>query len=105
MRVLLERWQCEVRAAASTDEALDHLGDTALDARHHHRRPASRPWRPRLGDDRPGARVPAARVPALIITADASEVMRAHGARQRLELMHKPVKPAQLRALLAHLLA
>src|SRR5690606_22325297 len=29
MKSLLERWQCVVRAATSTDEALDALGDTA----------------------------------------------------------------------------
>jgi signal transduction histidine kinase len=105
MRVLLERWQCEVRAAVSNDAALDQLGDTA--------------WLPdiiiadqhldqgELGTETVNqVRAYLQRnVPALIITADASDEMerltRATGA----ELMLKPVKPAQLRALLAHLLA
>ena len=44
-------------------------------------------------------------VPALIITADASEVLARAARASGIELMRKPVKPAELRALLAHLLA
>ncbi len=44
-------------------------------------------------------------VPALIITADASDDMQRIARAASVELMRKPVKPAQLRALLAHLLA
>lgn len=104
-RGLLERWQCVVRASASTDEALDHLGDTA--------------WLPdiiiadqhldqgELGSETVNqARSYLQRnVPALIITADASEEMQRVARAGGVELMRKPVKPAQLRALLAHLLA
>jgi two-component system, sensor histidine kinase len=104
-RVLLERWQCEVRGAVSTAAALDQLGDTG--------------WLPdiiiadqhldqgELGTDT----ISQARaylqgnVPALIITADASDEMQRIARSTGAELMHKPVKPAQLRALLAHLLA
>ncbi|MGP2492464.1 hybrid sensor histidine kinase/response regulator [Mesorhizobium sp. PUT5] len=105
MTSLLERWQCAVRGAASTDDALDALGDTA--------------WIPDiviadqhldLGDlgtstiaevreylGRP--------VPALIVTADPSDEIAAAARAAGIEVMRKPLKPAQLRALLAHLLA
>lgn len=105
MTSLLERWQCDVRAATSTEEALDALGDTA--------------WTPDIviadqhldsGDlgtntvlevrdylGRP--------VPALIVTADTSELVAKAARNAGIELMRKPLKPAQLRALLAHLLA
>lgn len=102
---LLERWQCDVRAARSTEEAIDHLGDTA--------------WLPdiiiadqhldqgELGSDIVNqARAYLQRnVPALIVTADASDQMQRVARAGGMELMRKPVKPAQLRALLAHLLA
>jgi signal transduction histidine kinase len=105
MRVLLERWQCEVRGAASTDEALLHLGDTA--------------WLPDIiiadqhldrgefgSETVQQARAYLQRnVPALIITANASDDMQRIARAAGVELMHKPVQPAQLRALLAHLLA
>jgi signal transduction histidine kinase len=105
MTSLLERWQCAVRAATSTEEALDALGDTA--------------WTPDIviadqhldsGDlgtntiteirdylGRP--------VPALLVTADSSELIDRAAQAAGIELMRKPLKPAQLRALLAHLLA
>jgi signal transduction histidine kinase len=105
MTSLLERWQCVVRAATSTEEALDALGDTG--------------WTPDIviadqhldGGDLGTNTVLEVRdylgrpVPALIVTADTSELIAraAHGAG--IELMRKPLKPAQLRALLAHLLA
>ena len=105
MRVLLERWQCEVRAAASLDEALEHLGDTGwtpdvIIADQHLERGE-------LGSDAVSqARAYLQRmVPALIITADSSDDMQRIARAASVELMHKPVKPAQLRALLAHLLA
>jgi signal transduction histidine kinase len=105
MRVLLERWQCDVRAAVSNDAALDQLGDTG--------------WLPdiiiadqhldqgELGTETVNqARAYLQRnVPALIITADASDEMQRVARAAGAELMLKPVKPAQLRALLAHLLA
>ncbi|THF59891.1 ATP-binding response regulator [Ollibium composti] len=105
MTLLLERWRCEVRAATSTGEALETLGDTdwvpdiviadqhldngdlgiltVAEARNY------------LGRD----------VPALIVTADPSQAVIAAARAAGIELMRKPLKPAQLRALLAHLLA
>ncbi|QDB99704.1 hybrid sensor histidine kinase/response regulator [Mesorhizobium sp. 8] len=105
MGSLLERWRCEVRTATSTGEALETLGDTdwvpdiviadqhldngdlgiltVAEARNY------------LGRD----------VPALIVTADPSQAVIAAARAAGIELMRKPLKPAQLRALLAHLLA
>ncbi len=105
MTFLLERWQCDVRAATSTDDALDMLGDTD--------------WVPDIviadqhldGGDLGTATIAEVRdylgrpVPALIVTADASEPVARAARAAGIELMRKPLKPAQLRALLAHLLA
>ncbi|MBZ9845555.1 hybrid sensor histidine kinase/response regulator [Mesorhizobium sp. CA5] len=105
MTSLLERWQCLVRAATSTDDALDLLGDTA--------------WVPDIviadqhldGGDLGTSTIAEVRdylgrtVPALIVTADGSEPVAKAARAAGIELMRKPLKPAQLRALLAHLLA
>ena len=105
MTFLLERWQCLVRAATSTEDALSLLGDTD--------------WVPdiviadqHLDDGDLGtATIAEVRdylgraVPALIVTADGSEAVAKAARAGGIELMRKPLKPAQLRALLAHLLA
>ncbi|RUX27688.1 hybrid sensor histidine kinase/response regulator [Mesorhizobium sp. M2A.F.Ca.ET.042.01.1.1] len=105
MTSLLERWLCLVRAATSTDDALDLLGDTD--------------WVPDIiiadqhldGGDLGTATIAEVRdylgrpVPALIVTADGSELVAKAARAAGIELMRKPLKPAQLRALLAHLLA
>lgn len=104
MAVLLSRWNCDVKLASTRAEALACLdGD----------------WRPDMiiadqhldqGDlgsqTIRHARMKAGRaVPALIVTADPSDSLSAEARRSGIELMHKPVKPAELRALMAHLLA
>lgn len=105
MTSLLERWQCVVRQATATDDALDMLGDTA--------------WVPDIviadqhldGGDLGSHTIAEVRdylgrmVPALIVTADPSEAVVKAARLAGIELMRKPLKPAQLRALLAHLLA
>ncbi|MDX8492541.1 hybrid sensor histidine kinase/response regulator [Mesorhizobium sp. VK22B] len=105
MSSLLERWQCLVRAATSTDDALDLIGDTD--------------WVPDIviadqhldGGDLGTSTIAEVRdylgrpVPALIVTADGSELVAKAARAAGIELMRKPLKPAQLRALLAHLLA
>ena len=105
MKSLLERWQCVVRAAASTDDALDALGDTA--------------WTPDIviadqhldNGDLGIMTIAEVRdylgrmVPALVVTADPSDAVIGAARAAGIELMRKPLKPAQLRALLAHLLA
>ncbi len=102
---LLERWRCEVRAVTSTGDALDTLGDTA--------------WVPDIviadqhldNGDLGIVTIAEVRdylaraVPALIVTADPSQAVIAAARAAGIELMRKPLKPAQLRALLAHLLA
>jgi signal transduction histidine kinase len=105
MVTLLERWHCSVRVASSTREAIDWLGDTD--------------WAPDLiiadqhldHGDLGSITIDEARqylgraVPSLIVTADPSEALTIAARRSGIELMHKPVKPAELRALMAHLLA
>ncbi len=104
-RGLLERWACEVRAAQSTDVAIDHLGDTAwvpdIIIADQHLEHGD------LGTDTIAeARAYLQRaVPALIVSADASPDLEKACRWAGIELMRKPVRPAQLRALLAHLLA
>lgn len=105
MSALLERWCCAVRTAMSSTEAIDALNDTdwvpdiiIADQHLDHGD---------LGTEMIGvARHFLGRsVPALIITADPSEAIARVARAQGIEMMRKPVKPAQLRALLAHLLA
>lgn len=99
MRALLGRWGYEVRTAAALDAALldrlvqhppalviadyhlddGELGDAAI-ARLRHR----------LGDG----------IPALIVSADRSEPVKARIAAAGLPMLNKPIKPAQLRALM-----
>lgn len=102
---LLQRWQCVVRAATSTETALAALGDTG--------------WIPDIiiadqhldHGDLGSETIASAQlylqraIPALIITADPSDELQQATKNLGIELMRKPVKPAQLRALLAHLLA
>jgi len=105
MEALLMGWRCTVRSAADRKGALATL-ETGR-------------WLPDLviadqhldGGDLGSATVDEVRniagsvVPALIVTADASADLVAATRRSGVEIMQKPVKPAQLRALLAHLLA
>jgi CheY-like chemotaxis protein len=105
MTSLLERWQCVVRQATATADTLAMLGDTA--------------WVPDIviadqhldGGDLGTHTIAEVRdylgrmVPALIVTADPSEAVIGAARTAGIELMRKPLKPAQLRALLAHLLA
>ncbi len=105
MKILLERWRCEVRLTTSTEEALDVLDDEAwvpdiVIADQHLDLGdlgtiAIRAVRQRLERN----------VPALLVTADPSEELARTASGAGIELMRKPVKPARLRALLAHLLA
>lgn len=105
MRTLLERWQCSVRIAATTQDAVAQLGDTdwvpdiVIADQHLDDGDLGsitvRETRAYVGRD----------IPALIVTADPSDAIVKATAEDGIELMHKPVKPAQLRALLAHLLA
>lgn len=105
MTSLLERWQCLVRPATSTGDALDMLGDTdwlpdiVIADQHLDRGDLGTTTIAEVRDYLGRA------VPALIVTADGSETVAKAARAAGIELMRKPLKPAQLRALLAHLLA
>ncbi len=105
MRSLLEQWGCgvvmavsgeEARAAVRADAARPDLiiadlhlenGELGFDA-----------IRAVQGEmDLP--------IPAFILTADHSAGAAAAAAAEGIEILHKPVKPAELRSLMAHLLA
>lgn len=105
METMLQSWQCDVRSASNMAETLAMLNDTD--------------WVPdiviadqHLDDGDLGITIVhevrehlLRQVPALIVTAD-PDVSVTHAAKASgVELMRKPVKPAQMRALLAHLLA
>lgn len=105
MTSLLERWQCLVRPATSTGDALDMLGDSdwlpdiVIADQHLDRGDLGTTTIAEVRDYLGRA------VPALIVTADGSETVAKAARAAGIELMRKPLKPAQLRALLAHLLA
>ena len=104
MQSLLIRWGADVRLARDLDDISELISDLKLNpaiilADYH------------LDDGRSGleaiAQIRASRgtaIPAILITADhspeTSEAARRHGC----EVLHKPVKPAELRALMQHML-
>jgi signal transduction histidine kinase len=104
MVTLLERWGCDVAVSASGDEALErlrnlptapHIVIADLHLNNEERgADAVRRVREALGTE----------IPALIVTADHSakseEEVRAAG----LEMLRKPVRPAEMRSLLSFLL-
>lgn len=104
MKRLLERWTCETRVAR-------HLGEVDLVA-------AEADFRPDivLADyhlDRGECGIAAIRrlrevygerLPAIVITADHTAAVMEDVRSAQCEIMRKPVKPAELRALISHLL-
>jgi two-component system, sensor histidine kinase len=102
---LLERWGCDVAAASSAVEAIEkvraldnppqiiiadlHLNNGELGPQ------AIQAVRCAFGPD----------LPALLITADHSPKAEDEARRHRLEMLKKPVRPAELRSLLSFLLA
>jgi len=105
MEGLLSQWGCELRLASSGDEAT-----SALSVGH---------WTPHLvvadqhlQDEERGTgiiallrRLAGFELPALLVTAAPSAALYRTCEAARIELMEKPLKPAQLRALLSHLMA
>lgn len=104
-RALLEQWGCTVLTAANAGDAhaalLAHGGppDAALLDYH-------------LGDSETGldaldalARALGIAFPAVLVTADRSDAVKAAARGRGLVLLHKPLKPAALRALLVQMLA
>jgi signal transduction histidine kinase len=101
MRVLLERWGCDVVTAATPEEAEASVTSTSPDLlivdyrlRHH----AS-------GIDTIGRLSALAKtaVPALVITGDTAPDRLREAQESGYPLLHKPVKPAQLRSVMRHL--
>jgi two-component system, sensor histidine kinase len=105
MALLLEKWGCDVAKTISTADALGRLGalggtPDAIIADLH------------LDSDESGLEAVNAirqqvksEIPAMIVTADYSVDAAREAAVYGLELLKKPVKPAEMRSLLSFLLA
>jgi two-component system, sensor histidine kinase len=102
---LLSRWSCRAVTAGRLEEiphvmdGIDGLPDIIL-ADYH------------LDDGQTGLavvrevrRLAGQQIPAVVITADRGNAIVGDVRAMGCELMHKPVKPAELRALMTHLLA
>jgi CheY-like chemotaxis protein len=99
MRALLQKWGCRVAAAAGLSDAPAAIGafraaPDVIIADYH------------LDDGDGVAAIGALRarfgaaVPAILATADRSPEVREAALRAQISILHKPLKPAQLRALL-----
>jgi len=105
MEALLKRWHCRTRVAKNTNDATKHLQvsdwtpDVIIADQHLDNGD--------LGTETIfiARKTIRQETPAIIITADPSDELDAYTNKYNIELMHKPVKPAQLRALLAHVLS
>lgn len=103
MRTLLGGWGCTVASAGSLGEAIAQYQDGA--------RPDIILIDYHLKDDERGDHVLddlnsyfGTKIPAIMISADRSEKLKAQMEAQAIPLLNKPVKPAQLRALLRTML-
>ena len=105
MALLLEKWGCDVAATLSTSDALERIGalggaPDAIIADLHLENgdnglEAIDVVRQQIQSD----------VPAFIVTADYSEDAAREAGRFGLEILKKPIKPAEMRSLLSFLLA
>lgn len=105
MLALLESWHCSVRMASHGNEAIGFLSDKR--------------WQPDIviadqhldHGDLGSVTIEHIRyylrrkLPAVIVTADPSDRLVEKSRQVNIEVMRKPLKPAQLRALMSHLLA
>jgi CheY-like chemotaxis protein len=104
MATLLGGWGCRVAAAASQDEALalvaraGRLPDLVLADLHLDDVSENRPDGLEVVEAL--RRVWGRAVPAALVTADRDPTLRLRARARQVELLHKPVKPAALRALL-----
>lgn len=105
MRALLTRWGCSVRVASSAEdvdglfrETPDYSPDIVLADYHLNRGQTGvavvSDLRRRLGLE----------VPAIVISADRSLTQTSLAASGAFELLRKPVKPAELRTLMLHVM-
>ncbi|PHP68850.1 hybrid sensor histidine kinase/response regulator [Zhengella mangrovi] len=105
MSILLQRWGCDVRDGACLAETLAHIEDGGFEPdiiiADQHLDHGD------LGTEviTETRRLSRKAIPALITTADFSEDLAQVARSAHMEVMRKPVKPAQLRALMAHMLA
>ena len=104
MQTLLARWGADVRLARNLDDVSEIVADQAF-------RPAIILADYHLDGGVIGIeaiervrKVCGARLPAILITADRSETTSNAALAIACELLHKPVKPAELRALMQHML-
>lgn len=104
MQTLLARWGADVRLARDLDDIGEILGETSF-------KPALILADYQLDNGVTGLEAIArirqslnAEVPAIVITADRRESTATGAARAGCELLYKPVKPAELRALMQHLI-
>ncbi|HHH42647.1 MAG TPA: hybrid sensor histidine kinase/response regulator [Gammaproteobacteria bacterium] len=104
MTVLLTRWTCNVATARSEAEALEKLAGGLVPhaiiadyrlAQAHTGTGVVMALRTRLGRELPG----------IIVTGDAGQDAQRAAHAAGLELLHKPVNPAQLRTLLSYVLS
>ena len=104
MATLLGGWGCRVAAAASQDEALalvaraGRLPDLVLADLHLDDVSQGRPDGLEVVEAL--RRAWGRAVPAALVTADRDPTLRLRARARQVELLHKPVKPAALRALL-----
>jgi signal transduction histidine kinase len=103
MQSLLQRWGCEVRLARDGDDISDILSDAAF-------KPALVLADYHLDDGLSGLELLAQirslagqSLPAVLITADRTQETEEAAKQAHCELLHKPVRPAELRALMQHL--
>lgn len=105
MQMLLSRWGADVRVARDLDDVAEILNDPSFSpaiilADYHLDESvlgieAVTAIREGLG----------AEIPAILITADRNSVTAEAAREHNCELLYKPVRPAELRALMQHLLA
>ena len=99
MQTLLQGWDCDVIKAPDLETALAAMAESAampngLLVDYHLDRGN--------GIDAIAAlRAHCGEVPAILITADRSPAVREEARAQGIQVLHKPIKPAALRALLA----
>lgn len=104
MQTLLARWGADVRLARDLDDIGEVLSESTF-------KPALILADYQLDNGVTGLEAIArirqatgAQIPAIVITADRRESTATGAARAACELLYKPVKPAELRALMQHLL-
>ena len=104
MQSLLTRWGCDVRLARNTDDVLEILAGSNF-------RPGMLLADFHLDQGVTGLDIiklvrasSSPNIPALLITADRSRETSAAASEAACEVLHKPVRPAELRTLMQHLL-